>query len=145
MQRLLLLSLFMLSLSFSSEFRGHGLDSKVEYFRSPRRQHSIIISESGYLPKNISIFEGESIDFFITSIDSESACMVINEVNMFVSSRKGQVVNYRADFESAGKYKFYCPATKHHGHVTVLPKVKKQPKRSIASIKEKQEWIPKDY
>ncbi len=133
--------------TLSSEFKGRGLDKKVSYFKGPKRQHSVIISEQGYFPKSISIFEGETIDFYITSIDGEAGCMVINEVNLFASARKGQIVRASAHFKSKGNYKYYCPATNATGTVVVLPKQEKKPMRKIASevTKGPSHWMPKDY
>lgn len=122
--------------------------TQAKKFDIPMREHGIIVTDEGYYPKSISIFEGEKVRFFVTSTTKEKSCFMIPEKEIFLSAIKGQMSEAQAVFERKGTYKFYCPTGKIKGKIVVLPKKKKpslkKAKRKIASD-EVLIWMPKEY
>lgn len=120
-----------------------------EFYETPIREVSLIVSKEGYYPKNISVFKGEKVRFFLTSTTSTASCMIIREKEVFVSIKKGRITEAEALFKEPGKYKFYCPTGKITGHITVLEKPSSIRKREIASQRKRQRskvrvWLPKE-
>jgi plastocyanin len=114
---------------------------------SPTRELAIIVTQEGYYPKSISVFEGERVKFYLTSTVEEPGCLILEGHKVFMAANKGKVTEAEAVFDKAGNYAFYCPSSKNDGRVVVLKK--KQPKREIASEKRKHNdpalWVPKEY
>lgn len=114
----------------------------------PRRELSIIVTDHGYYPDQISVFEGEQVKFFLTSTVKEKGCFIMNTHNVFLSAQKGQVTEGEATFKKAGRYRFYCPTGSMKGHITVLQR-KSEQDRKIASVKAEQgkrdTWMPRDH
>tara|TARA_R110002072_G_scaffold64203_9_gene160006 strand:- start:54036 stop:54422 length:387 start_codon:yes stop_codon:yes gene_type:complete len=114
-------------------------------YEIPMREQGIIVTNEGYYPKSISIFEGEKIRFFITSTMNEKSCFMIPEKEIFISAQKGLLSEAEAVFNKAGTYKFYCPTGKIKGQIVVLKKKAKTKKarRKIAS-ESVMIWMPKE-
>lgn len=123
----------------------------------PLRTHSIIVTESGYYPNKISVFEGEHVQFFVTTTLDREECFMVQSHQVFASAEKGKVTEVKAVFEKPGKYKMYCPNNKFTGTVTVLknPTLEGSRRirgRGIASISEESNkplkpshWMPREY
>lgn len=138
----------MLTISLFFTYQGvMALDqtfAQAKTFDAPIREQSIIVSSEGYYPKNITVFAGERVRFFLTSTNDQISCLLIPEKNVFISAKKGKLSEGEAFFENAGTHKFYCPTGKISGKITVLQKPGKiKPKRDIAS-KAVRVWMPRE-
>ena len=111
----------------------------------PTREVAIIVTKEGYYPKQLSIFEGEKVKFFVTSTVEEPNCLIVESHKIFMAANKGKVTEAEAVFDHAGEFAFYCPSSKNDGKVVVLKK--QMPKREIASENgnEAKVWMPKEY
>ncbi len=121
-------------------------DDKVKYFKKPLREYSIILTEEGYYPNRLVAHAGDKVRFFVTSTQSKPECLIVQDHKIFLSAKKGEVSEGETIFKSAGKYKFYCPSSKHKGFITILEKnddVEEQT-RKVASEKPNY-WLPRDY
>jgi plastocyanin domain-containing protein len=128
-------------------------DAKV--FDKPQREHSIILTESGYYPDQIVAFEGERLKLFVTSTIDKPECLVVEDHKIFLEATKGKVASGESVLAKAGTYKFYCPSSHYQGKLVVLEKkVKKdKPKRLIPSEDVAREiasekpsyWTPRNY
>ncbi|MBT3586544.1 MAG: hypothetical protein HN509_16670 [Halobacteriovoraceae bacterium] len=119
---------------------------KAEKYTVPLREHSVIVTKEGYYPKNISVFEGEKIRFYLTSTLKEPSCLLIQEKNLFLPAEKGKISEGEVFFKRPGKFKFYCPSGNIKGQITVLQKIteEKKIKREIASKRPKPVWRPRE-
>ncbi len=132
-----------LSTAYALEYEQHG---KKQIFDSPIREMGVIVTENGYYPKNIVLFEKERVRLFITSTLDYPTCFTMPERNIFLSVNKGEMIEIEAYFANGGEFEFYCPTDKIRGQFTVLKKkrqINKNKKRSIASTKIKV-WMPKN-
>ncbi len=111
----------------------------------PLREVSIIVTESGYYPKHISINKGDRLKLFITSTNRHRSCFTLPSKGLFLAANKGSVTETEVRFKEGGIYHFYCPSNHNlKGRITVLEK-KKRIKRSIATVKKTRIWMPKDF
>ena len=51
----------------------------------PYREQAIIIGKEGFYPNRITVFKGEKVHFFVTSVGVDSACFNIPDKNVFSS------------------------------------------------------------
>lgn len=127
-------------------------------FKNPLREISVIVTNEGFYPNKIAVFEGERVRFFVTSTVEEPQCMVIDRHKIFLGAVKGKMSEGEAIFNTPGKYKFYCPSSKAKGSLTVIgksgktvTKVKKvvtesESKRTVAGkVDDPAFWIPRNY
>lgn len=105
----------------------------------PVREVSIIVTQEGYYPKSLSVFEGEKVKFFVTSTVEDPSCVIVESHKVFLAASKGKVTEGEAVFDKAGEFAFYCPSSKNDGRIVVLKK--KEPQRNIAS----DVWMPREY
>ena len=113
-------------------------------FKNPIREVSVIVTEDGYFPNKISVFENEQVRFFITSSQREPSCFLLGEHQLFLAAHPGKVSEGTIIFNKSGVYPFYCPSSKHRGSLTVLKKEDKNKiQRKIASTPSF--WMPRDY
>lgn len=139
-----LLFLFVFPISFiANEAFAEG---QVKFFKKPLREYSIILTNEGYYPNRLVAYEGEKIRFFVTSTLDKAECFIVQDHKVFLSAKKGEVSEGEAIFKTAGKYKFYCPASKNEGFITVLEKSDNvdEQARKVASEKPSY-WLPRDY
>ncbi|MGE3611758.1 MAG: hypothetical protein AB7I27_19370 [Bacteriovoracaceae bacterium] len=115
---------------------------RPEKSKRPWREISIIMTKEGYYPKSISVFEGEHIKFYFTSIVDEPQCLIVEGHKVFMAGNKGKLTEADVVFDKSGDFAFYCPSSKNDGKVVVI---KKQMKREIASEKKDMIWTPKEY
>lgn len=106
----------------------------------PVREVSIIVTQEGYYPKSLSVFEGEKVKFFVTSTVENPSCVIVESHKVFLAASKGKVTEGEAVFDKAGEFAFYCPSSKNDGRIVVLKK-KQQPQRNVAS----DVWMPREY
>jgi plastocyanin len=141
-----LLFLFVFPISLIAENAMATEEKKVKYYKKPLREFSIILTDEGYYPNRLVTHAGDKVRFFVTSTSSKSECLIVQDHKIFLSANKGEVSEGETTFNEAGKYKFYCPSSKHKGFITVLEKednVEEQT-RKVASDKPNY-WLPRDY
>ena len=141
-----LLFLFIMPTSLL-EARADG-QAKVKYFKKPLREYSVILTNEGYYPERLMAYAGEKVRFFVTSTQSKPECFVMQDHKLFLSAKKGEISEGEVVFKEAGKYKFYCPSSKHKGYITVIERASdiEEQQRKIASEESKPSyWTPRDY
>lgn len=143
---LTIFTIFSSSSIFALDYADEGSkeDQKV-WYKNPKREVSVILTDEGYFPENIVVFKNEKVNFFITSTSEEMGCFIVDKHQVFVGAKKGKITKAEATFSNVGKYKVYCPTSKHAGQITVLEKKSEKPKREVASSKVSREWMPKEY
>ena len=110
---------------------------------SPTREVSIIVTKEGYYPKNLSVFEGEKVKFFVTSTIEDPHCLIVESHKVFLAANKGKITEGEATFSHPGEFSFYCPSSKHDGKIVVLKKPSTN-KREVAS-EQPNVWMPREY
>ena len=108
----------------------------------PTREVSVIVTPEGYYPKNLTVFQGERVKFYLTSTVDKPDCMILQGHKVFMAATRGKVTEGETTFDHPGTFAFYCPATKHDGKITVIKKGD-PPGRAIAS--DPALWTPKEY
>ncbi len=120
-----------------------------EKANTPTRELSVILTAEGYYPKNLTVFEGEKVKFYLTSTVEGPGCMIVQGHEVFMAANKGKVTEAEVMFDKAGSFSFYCPSNrKNDGKLTVMKKlVPKDTKRGIASERptDPAVWTPKEY
>ena len=133
---------FLLSTTFSW---AQMLEEKT--YKSPYKEVSIIIAPEGYYPKNITLFTGEKVKLYLTSIleNHITTCLMLPEKSLFMSVQKGHISEGSLFFEKDGVYKFYCPTGKIEGKFVVLKKGRKR-RPSIMRTKgaKRKTWMPRE-
>ena len=109
----------------------------------PRREISVIVTQEGYYPKNLTVFQGERVKFYVTSTVEQPDCLLVQGHKVFLAANKGKIAEAEATFDTAGEFSFYCPSSKHDGKITVIKK--SDPNRGLASQNDPEVWTPKDY
>ncbi|GEM_PF-3634060 len=125
-------------------------EEKIEAsVKNPHRELSVILTDEGYYPKNLSVFEGETVKFYLTSTVEAPGCMIVQGHEVFMAANKGKVTEAEVKFERAGDFSFYCPSNrKNDGKLTVIKKIDPNAKkRGIASERSMDPslWTPKEY
>ena len=110
---------------------------------TPRREISVIVTQEGYYPKNLTVFQGEKVKFYVTSTVEQPDCLLVQGHKIFLAANKGKIAEAEATFDTAGEFSFYCPSSKHDGKITVLKK--SDPNRGLAGQSDPEVWTPKDY
>ncbi len=118
-------------------------------FERPLREVSIIVTDTGYYPNKIMAFKGERVRFFVTATGEKSKCFILQKHELFLSADQGRVNEGEVDADKPGRFKFFCPSTKHEGYLTVYEKFKEEVKpekvkRDVASEKPNY-WLPRNY
>lgn len=148
--------LFIMAWSYFSSLWAQGYDHhSFKKFKTPQRDFSIIVSNEGYYPDRLIVFEGEKVRFFVTSTSTEAKCFILENHNVFVPASKGRVAEAEVVLEKAGEYSFYCPSFAHRGKLVVLGerersqpvvKVNRDPASSTTVDREsEQHWVPREY
>jgi len=111
-----------------------------------QREVSVIVTAEGYYPKSLTVFQGESVKFYVTSTVEAPDCFLLQGHEVFLAANKGKITEAQTKFEHTGVYNYYCPSSKHQGKVTVLKKFVPQaaPARKMAS-EDPAVWVPKEY
>ncbi|AYF44658.1 cupredoxin-like domain protein [Halobacteriovorax sp. BALOs_7] len=141
------MTLFALFLSIDS----FGIEEdyfKKTSFDVPRRSISVIASEKGFYPENITAFVGERVSLFVTAATDRPSCFIMKEHDVYVEAKKGEVREATIFLDSPGRFKFYCPSGEISGSFTVIdhPKDQKKKKRDLASTRRDnvRVWQPKE-
>jgi hypothetical protein len=93
---------------------------------------SLILTESGFVPDQISFYEKEWVSLNLANTSKEDSCFVLPEKNIHLSVHSGKVVGTQIYFEHSGQYSFYCPLYQMKGTLHVLKKTQ-TPERILAS------------
>ena len=139
-----MLSAFLLFLLVALGVHGEERQKK-KMFDLPQRDISIIVTEEGFYPEKFSLFVGEKVNFFVTSVTNSPSCFVIESKGVFLSATKGKISEGIAVFNGPGVYRFHCPSGKIEGEIVVLKKKEKKldEGRKIASETVKI-WRPRE-
>ena len=136
-----LISILMISFALA-ETRQH---ERLKNRKHGTREVSVIVTDYGYFPEKFSVFEGETVKFFVTNTSKDSSCMMVAGHKVFLAAQKGKITEGKATFEKAGEYNIYCPTHSNKAKITVLKKKSlKQMTRKPASVKKKY-WMPREY
>ena len=111
-----------------------------------QREVSVIVTPEGYYPKSFTVFQGETVKFYVTSTIEAPDCFLLQGHEVFLAANKGKITEAQAKFDNPGVYNYYCPSSKHQGKITVLKKFDAQatPTRKVASD-DPAVWTPKEY
>lgn len=150
--KVLIISLFFSFLSFGESYDHHSFKK----FDIPERSFSIILSDEGYYPSEIVAFEGEKINFFVTSTTNDTQCLLLKGHELFLSASRGKISFGEVILKDVGEFQYYCPGYESVGRVIVLGKSKAKKSifhkskpsgaRTLASDKDESgEWKPKDF
>lgn len=125
-------------------------DFRKKVYKQPLREFSVIVTDDGFYPNKMMAFVGEKVRFFLTTTSKKSQCFVLQKHEIFISAEKGRLNEAEVVLENPGRYKFYCPASKHEGFLTVTEKfaAQEEPARTVASeeVSDKPKyWTPRDY
>lgn len=114
---------------------------------APTREHSIIVTQEGYFPENIAVFEGETLRIFVSTTEDKISCLMMPTHNLFLSATPGKITSGEVKFDEIGDYEYYCPDHKIKGKVTVLERqsFKQKKMRSPAAVTKSKVWMPKDF
>ncbi|MBY0415670.1 MAG: hypothetical protein K2Q18_15965, partial [Bdellovibrionales bacterium] len=112
----------------------------------PYREQAIIIGKEGYFPNRITVYKGEKVRFFVTSVGVDSACFNIPDKSVFSSPGKEKITETEVFFDKVGVFQFNCPNNTFTGRVMVLEKAsdrEETQRRGLASDLVKV-WKPKE-
>jgi len=117
---------------------------KEEAYSVPERELAIIAGKQGYYPEHISVFAGEKVRFFFSTVSKESSCLILKDHDLYLSAGPQEVASSEMVFVKPGVYDFFCPKGEIKGKISVLLKQKRQPERKVASEKKSRIWKPKE-
>ena len=138
MKRLILIILILSNISFAKE--------KNRIFKTPKRVISVIVSDEGFYPRSLSVFRGEEIELYATSVTDKPSCLMIKDHDVFLGLKKGEIKGAQFKVEKAGSFTLYCPSVRSSGEMVVIDNKKLiKVKRSAASVSEMDAWIPREY
>lgn len=143
MKTLTLTLLFVLAPSVWGLEQTYYKDRTLEV---PYREQAIIIGKEGFYPNRVTVFKGEKVRFFVTSVGVDSACFNIPDKNVFTSPKGDKIIETEAFFDKVGVFQFNCPNNSYTGRVMVLEKAsdrEETARRGLASDVVKI-WRPKD-
>lgn len=122
--------------------------AEIKHFKRPLREFSIILTDEGYYPNRMMAYVGEKIRIFVTSTKKQAECFVLQDHKVFLSAKMGEISEGEVTFRQEGKYKFYCPSSKHKGFITVIEKasdVEEQQRKIASEVSRPSYWTPRDY
>ncbi len=150
----ILIIFILIFLFYHRSYADESFSSKTQL------SYSIILTETGFIPEQISLFEKEWVSLFLTNTASENSCFILSDKEIHLSVQPGKIVATKIYFEKPGLYSFYCPLYQVKGTIRVLKKdlyalkenEKKEMRREISSqanldhyfIDQDRYWIPKD-
>jgi hypothetical protein len=146
--KILLLLLFSIN-SWAIDYGEESLENKIKLLPKPVRDVSIIVTPEGYYPKEISVFEGDKVHFYVTSTKDDPDCFMLSEYSVFLSAQKGKITEGEAEFNRSGIFNYYCPSSKMGGKVVVLKRKSAEPPKATPDRMEARKpaavWMPKEY
>lgn len=145
-------TLFLIALTVLAVFSAREVFALTETYNVdktldvPYREQAVIIGKEGFYPNRISVFKGEKVRFFVTSVGVDTACFNIPDKNVFTSPKSDKIVEVEAFFDKVGVFQFNCPNNTFTGRVMVLEKAsdrQESQRRGLASDVVKI-WRPKE-
>lgn len=119
-----------------------------EWFEQGRRELAVILTDEGYYPRSLSVFKGEKIRFYLTNTAREDRCFMIQQKNIFLPVKTGELRSIVVEFEREEELSFHCPVGNMKGSITVLEhpaeRRDRMAKREVASQKKSKIWMPRD-
>ena len=112
----------------------------------PYREQAVIMTKEGFYPNRLTVYKGEKVRFFVTTVGDESACFNIPDKNIYTTAKSGKIIEAETFFDKAGTYQFNCPNNSFAGRVMVIEKESDRQetmRRGLASDVVKI-WKPKD-
>lgn len=144
MRKLSILSLFILSFKVLSEdpFAAQNFDQ-------PLREIAVIATHEGFYPQSLSVFKGEKVRFYLTSTANIDKCFMINQKEVFVPVRRGEVTEVEVHFDREETIGFHCPVGAMKGRISVLEhpteRALRLRTRELASEKSRVKvWMPRE-
>lgn len=147
---LIMLTTITLPVAKSQVYDHHSFQK----FKAPQRDFSVIVTNEGYYPDRMIVFEGEKVRFFVTSTTTDSKCFILEDHEVFLPANKGKISEAEVVLDKAGEYSFYCPSFAHRGKLVVLGereraqpvvKVNRDPASSTSLRQNEQGWVPREY
>lgn len=146
----LLTLLFLLLWGLMAQAQAQAFAEKS--FERPVREVAIILTNEGFYPETLFAYKGERVRFYLTSISQKPKCFMMQDHNVFLSVKKGEVTEAQVDFDREEKVRFHCPSDRMEGVISVYEhprELEGRRRREIASESKKQvlrpkAWMPKD-
>lgn len=98
---------------------GAPLDERVRELAPYKYEAYILAQTWAFLPNRITVPEGSSITFYVTSKDVQHG-FIIADTNINMMIIPGQVSTLTATFDEAGEYHFVCNEYCGVGHQTMF-------------------------
>ncbi len=98
---------------------GDPLDERVRELAPYKYEAYILAQVWAFLPNKITVPEGSSITFYVTSKDVQHG-FIIADTNINMMIIPGQVSTLTATFDKAGEYNFVCNEYCGVGHQTMF-------------------------
>ena len=98
---------------------GDPLDERVRELAPYKYEAYILAQTWAFLPNKITVPEGSSITFYVTSKDVQHG-FIIADTNINMMIIPGQVSTLTATFDKAGEYNFVCNEYCGVGHQTMF-------------------------
>ena len=150
MKLLLFLLFFHGVISMAQVYDHHSFNK----FKTPQRDLAVVVTDEGFYPDRLILFEGEKARFFVTSTTNDAKCMIIENHSFFLPATKGRLTEAEIVFDKAGEYSYYCPSFSHRGKLVVLGerqraqsvvKINRDPASTTSEVQTEQGWVPKEY
>lgn len=115
----------------------------------PTQQRSLILKDGYFFPSKIVVFENETLHLMVGNLMGHSTCLANEELQFFINSSPGSVVEKKFHFKNRGNFSFSCPGLKSELVVLVREKPtfasssKNQITRDPASVGPGV-WVPRD-
>ena len=62
-----------------------------EFYTSGKRDVSVIASPEGYYPKDVVVFAGEEVQFFVTGSNQFPSCFILENSKVFLPANPGHI------------------------------------------------------
>jgi hypothetical protein len=145
-----LYGLYILALFGSFTAISNDEPEKV-WFDAAKREMAIIITDEGFYPQQLSVFQGEKVTFYLTSTAREDRCFMIANKEIFVPVYKNQLQIVEVEFKREETLDFHCPVGNMRGRISILehPNHRKDrlQKRELASesvTRQPKIWMPRE-
>jgi len=115
----------------------------------PTQQRSLILKDGHFFPSKIIVFENETLHLMVGNLMGHSTCLANEELQFFINSSPGDVVEKKFHFKNKGNFSFTCPGLKSELVVLVREKPtlassnKNQITRNPASVAPGV-WVPRN-
>jgi hypothetical protein len=134
-------------------FPAHSQEQDPEkvWFEAAKREMAIIVTDEGFYPKNISVFQGEKITLYLTSTAQEDRCFMIQQKGIFVPVAKNQLKILEVEFDREETLDFHCPVGNMRGKISILEhpdhrrdRLQKRELASESTTRQPKIWMPRE-